>query len=159
MAECEMTKTCPHRLVDCPASDSPVVGVMPLMVRGVARWPRAAAWLLVLAVGCDGGGQLKLDDSKSSLIEAQQALSDGDTEKAMELLSASIEAKPNPWAYYQRARLHVDAGDDAAAQADCQAGLELDPEHSDLQWLASELKKPAAQRFKGKNAEPPSASK
>ena len=116
------------------------------------------AVLLSASIGCAEPGP-RLDDAADHFVAAQQALADGDTAKAMEELNASIEGRPNAWAYYQRAKLHSDAGDEAAAMADCETGLGLDPEHSNLQWLRGELKKPAGQRFKGKYANPPSLSK
>lgn len=115
--------------------------------------------LLVAAIGCQGSRGPQLDDSQEKFVAAQQALATGDTGKAMELLTASIEARPGPWAYYVRAKLYAEAADDANALADCGAGLELDPENSDLKWLRDEIKKPPGQRFQGKNAEPPRANK
>ncbi len=38
-------------------------------------------------------------------------------------------------------------------------GLELEPEHPDLLWLQEQAKKPATARFRGADAEPPSAGK
>lgn len=93
------------------------------------------------------------------LIAAHEALSRGDEAAAMEALSASLEANPTGWAYFQRAKLKLAQGDDAAAIADCQAGLELEPENVDLKWLMGEAKKPQQNRFKGANAKPPSAAK
>ncbi len=120
----------------------------------------ASWWLamLVLFCGC-GPGEPKLDAAGNHFVEAQQALAAGDTEKAMEHLDASIAARPDPWAHFQRAKLHADAGDDEAAKQDCEAGLALDEQNSDLLWLQKELKKPARSRFKGRNANPPRASK
>jgi tetratricopeptide (TPR) repeat protein len=92
-------------------------------------------------------------------IAAQEALAAGDRAGAMEALTKSIEAKPTGWAYLERAKLYLEQGDDEAAIADCEAGLALDPENIDLKWLLGEAKKPKAERFKGKNAEPPSAGK
>jgi hypothetical protein len=100
-----------------------------------------------------------LDDAGKALVEAQQALAGGDSKKAMELLNVSIDARPDPWAYFQRAQLHVDGGDDEAARPDCRSGLALDPEHSDLLWLQAELDKSVTGRFKGSKAHPPRDSK
>jgi tetratricopeptide (TPR) repeat protein len=100
-----------------------------------------------------------LDDSAKSFVAAQQAMAEGDKEKAKELLTNSIAARPDPWAYFQRAQLYADEGEDQAARADCQAGLELDPENTNLQWLAGELKKPKGNRFQGEFAEPPMTRK
>lgn len=112
----------------------------------------------VFSAGCSDPGP-QLDDSAEYFVEAQQALAEGNTQQALELLDKSIESRPDTWALYQRAKLHADQGNDEQARADCKAGLELNPDHSNLKWLAAELEKPAGQRFKGKNAEPPSRSK
>ena len=127
--------------------------------RFLRRPAAAAAMLLWVVAGCGDSGGPELDDSAHSFIAAQQALARGDTEKAMQQLTASITARPDAWAYYQRAKLYADAGNDRAALADCQAGLQLDPENANLHWLDRELKKTAGQRFKGTNAQPPSAKK
>lgn len=114
--------------------------------------------LAAAAAGCGDPGP-QLDDAAQHFIAAQKALAEGDKTTAMQELDTSIAARPDPWAYYGRAELHADAGDDAAAKADCEAGLKLAPEHADLKWLAGELQKPARKRFKGKAAQPPSDSK
>jgi len=122
------------------------------------RLPPFLLCLVATAAGCrdDGPG---LDEAAEHFIEAQQALGDGDTAKAMQELNASIELRPDPWAYYQRAKLYADAGDEAAAQRDCAAGLELAPRHANLKWLHGELEKPVDKRFQGASEQPPSATK
>lgn len=100
-----------------------------------------------------------LDEADQKLIAADAALADGNDQLAIEELTASIEARPNEWAYYRRAQLYVKTGDHDKALADCEAGLALDAAHADLQWLHGELSKPAARRFKGRRAEPPGKSK
>jgi len=109
-------------------------------------------------VGC-GESTKKIPPSASSLIEARHAVVAGDTAKAMEALTASIDYEPNVWALMERAKLHVDAGDTAAAKADCEKVLELDPSNRDVPWLQKEMEKPAAKRFQGRNQLPPSHSK
>ena len=92
-------------------------------------------------------------------VEAQQAISAGNKEQALEKLTASIDAKPNVWAFYGRAKLRAETGDLPGASADCTAGLKLNPEHSDLLWLQGELKKPERLRFKGINEASPGSRK
>lgn len=70
-------------------------------------------------------------------------------------LTAAADTSPNGWVYFERARLQLDQGKEQEAAADCQKGLELEPDNSQLKWLTAELKKPAAQRFKGRFANPP----
>jgi tetratricopeptide (TPR) repeat protein len=88
-------------------------------------------------------------------LAAQDALAKGDQQTALQELDASLAAQPDAWAYYQRARLLADMGQDQKAISDCAAGLQLDPAHGQLKWLQAELKKPAAARFQGRNKEPP----
>ena len=120
-------------------------------------------WLChgALCLGCIGCGYSDpgLDEAATALVEAKQALAAGDSGQAMDLLDASIESRPDPWAYLERAKLHAENDDDVAAQSDVEAGLELDPQHSDLLWLQKELKKPKTSRFKGRRMNPPSHSK
>ena len=119
-------------------------------------------WLLLLTVlwmpGC-GATEPELGDATEHFLAAQAALDRGDNATALEELNKSIELGPDPWAYYQRARLLNDQKQTDKALADCKAGLALDPQHGELKWLAGELQKPADQRFVGKNAKPPNAGK
>jgi Tfp pilus assembly protein PilF len=119
------------------------------------RWLCAAT---LLAAACRES-TTGLDKAGQAFVDAQQALAAGDKDRARELLDVSIRTRPDPWAYFQRAQLHAEAGNDDAAQADCREGLRLDPEHSDLLWLEKELDKPSSARFQGRNAKPPSDSK
>ena len=114
--------------------------------------------VVAFGLGCGGSG-VELDESGEHFVAAQQALAEGNREKAMAELTAAIKAGPDPWAYYQRAKLYSDAGDEKAALADCEAGLKIDPENTSLKWLQGELKKPKAKRFKGKFAKPPIETK
>jgi hypothetical protein len=124
-------------------------------------WPMVVA--SALASGCMGDPNVDLDDASEHFIAAQQALAQGDKAKAMQELSISLEQEPYDFAYLARAKLHLENGDEAQALADCEAGLALaetpETENADLKWLQGELKKPANQRFKGPNANPPSAVK
>lgn len=103
--------------------------------------------LAIFFFGCskDEGG---LDEAALNLIEAREAIDAGDTDKAIELLDAAIAARPDTWAYYERGKLHAENGDDELANADAEAGLELDAEHSDLLYLQKQLKKSKKARFK-----------
>lgn len=124
------------------------------------RWPSRSTWLSVLfvcgamLVGC-GPQEQELGSATDHFLAAQDALANNDTETALRELTSSIEVQPDPWAYYQRARIYTDKGEDEKAMADCQAGLALDPEHVEMKWLQGELKKPAGSRFQGRNKEPP----
>ncbi len=117
-----------------------------------------AAHLLILAVGC-GETTSKVPPAMNHIVEARRALAEGDQAKALESLTASIETDANVWAYYERAKIQLDRGDDQAATADCQALLELEPNNRDGKWLLGEIEKPAEKRFQGAQAQPPSSSK
>lgn len=121
----------------------------------VLRWPG----LVVLAIflvgsGCDRGPSAS--KGYNHLVAASEAIDAGDKEKAFTELSASIDVSPSAWAYFERAQLNLEKGQEDAARADCEGGLKVDPRYRDLLWLSAELKKPADQRFKGKLAKPPS---
>lgn len=112
----------------------------------------------VAFLGC-GESKPTLDESGDYFIEAQTAIADGDTAKALELLGKSIESKPYGFAYFQRAQIYVDQGKDAEALADAEEGLKIEPENLDLKWLRDELNKPKPKRFQGKFKNPPRAVK
>ncbi|MEA1951000.1 MAG: hypothetical protein U9N87_06415 [Planctomycetota bacterium] len=92
-------------------------------------------------------------------MKAQEAIQAGNKPEAMKLLNQSIEAQPTFYAYAARGRLYLEMGNAQSAMADCQKGLELEPEDRDLKWLMSQIKLPAARRFQGAAAAPPSSSK
>lgn len=118
------------------------------------RWSILVLCLgLCTVVGC--GRKTSTSKAYNHLTAAANALSAGDKETAFAELSASLETSPSAWAYFERARLYLDKGQEQEALADCQKGLELDAQYPDLLWLSAELKKPPAQRFKGKFAKPP----
>ncbi|MEZ6101811.1 MAG: tetratricopeptide repeat protein [Pirellulaceae bacterium] len=114
-------------------------------------------FIATVVIGCHEGP--KLDEKNSHLLEASKALSEGNTEVAMQELTASIDAEPNAWAYFERAKLHEKLGDDAAAIADCDELLKIDPQNGEAKWLKQELKKSKDKRFKGNAAEPPGFKK
>ena len=100
-----------------------------------------------------------LDEAAVNLVDARDAIAEGNTELAMQRLDASVAARPNTWAYYERARLYAEQGDDAVAKAAIELGLGLDPKHAELLWLEKQLKKSKRSRFKGKSGLPPSTHK
>ncbi len=110
-------------------------------------------------VGCSGETEPDVSDSGKYLIEARQAVAEGNDAKAREALDASIKAEPNLWAYMERAKLNAKQGQDPAALADCEEILKLNPENRDVPWIKGELKKAVDQRFKGASATPPSMRK
>lgn len=114
----------------------------------------AAGFLL----GC-GEAEYQPPEQDRVFFMAQAALAEGNREKALELYSQSLATHPTPYGYMARAKVQLDLGDEGAATKDCESGLQLDPEDGDLLWLRGEIKKPAAQRFQGANALPPSAKK
>ena len=122
-------------------------------------FPVVASLLAVsLLAGC--GKRVTVEDEAAALYEkADEVAKAGNQQQALELLGQSIAKKPASWNYLKRARLHMDLGNESAALDDCNAGLQLDPQDTDLQWLSAELKKPKKTRFKGAASEPPSASK
>jgi tetratricopeptide (TPR) repeat protein len=108
----------------------------------------------LVASGC-GGSSTSTSKAHDHFTAAAAAIEAGDKETALTELSATVESSPSSWAYFERARLYLDKGQEQDALADCQKGLELDPQYRDLLWLAAELKKPPPQRFKGRLAKPP----
>jgi tetratricopeptide (TPR) repeat protein len=116
------------------------------------------AWLVLLLVGfvasaCGRSSGPKAEDTL--ILDAREAIQADDQQKALEMLSQSLATRPTSYGYYERAKLYADMGNDAAALADCQKGLELYRESRELNWLQSELKKPKTSRFKGTSAQAP----
>ena len=118
----------------------------------------AAVPLLLLVAGC-ADKKTDVIDSRNHLVEAREAINAGDSAKAIELLKASIAARPNTWAYLELAKLQLAGGEDQAALENCELGLKLEPDSADLLWLQGEAKKPEGKRFQGRFKNPPSASK
>ena len=144
-----------------PRPFAPAASDFPVNSRADARiastlWMAA---LITLLAGCSGDTEPKVSDAGQHLIEARQAIADGDNAKALTALNASIESEPNVWAYLERAKIHARQGADEEARKDCKAILELAPENRDVAWIEGELKKPVDQRFKGQFASPPSYSR
>ena len=122
---------------------------------------RSAAWFSVTAVLCVSGCRQGNEISEGGvyLNDALTAIDAGENDRAIELLSKSIELEPEPYAYLQRAKLYLKLDDTASANADIAKGLELEPEHPDLLYLQEQAKKPTGSRFKGEDAELPSYGK
>jgi tetratricopeptide (TPR) repeat protein len=118
------------------------------------RWTVVVLSTAILPL-CGCGGSTSTSAAYDHFVEAANAINAGDKEKAFSELSASIESSPSAWAYFERARIYLDKGQEQDAISDCQQGLVLDPKDRKLLWLSAELKKPAAQRFKGRFAKPP----
>lgn len=108
---------------------------------------------LAAILGC--GGSAVPTKGYDHFVAAAKALEAKDKDAAFAELSASIDATPTDWAYFERARLNLEKGQEPAAIEDCNKGLEVNPRSRELLWLSGELKKPAAKRFKGKLATPP----
>jgi hypothetical protein len=113
-----------------------------------------AVGILLVVSGC--GVNHSTSGASSHLVAASEAISAGDKDKALTELTASIDSSPSAWAYFQRARIKLEKGQETEAKVDCQKGLEFDPTYPDLKWLSDELRKPAGKRFKGKFAKEPS---
>ncbi len=111
----------------------------------------------LLVAGCNH--DRAASESGNYFMEAQKAIRDGDTERAIELLTKSIESAPSTWAHFQRGTEAARIGNDDLAREDIQAIEAVEPEHNDLPWLRGELEKPVADRFQGRNAQPPSQGK
>lgn len=121
---------------------------------------RSISWMvtllsLQLLVGCGGGQESVVDDSVSSYLEAQKALQANDADLAYQHLTAAIEQQPQPWAYFDRAKILHERGDVQAALEDAEAGLKLRPKDAQLRWFVGELKKPEGKRFQGRYKDPP----
>lgn len=125
------------------------------------RFP-GIVWSLALVAGFSGCEDPNLVAGRKSdalYHAAAEAQQQGDHPKALDLFSQAIATRPSGYAYLGRAKLYLEMKDEANANRDVEAGLQLDPEHRDLIWLRDQLKKPEKQRFKGSAAQPPSASK
>ena len=108
--------------------------------------------------GC-GDSQSSTPAWVNPLVDARKAIGAGDTAKAMEALTASIEQEPNVWALMERSKLYLAEEKIDEAKADCAQAKELEPENIDIAWLLGEIDKPADKRFKGRNQFPPSYRK
>jgi Tfp pilus assembly protein PilF len=109
---------------------------------------RSSIVLVVLALcicGCDSGDFVP--KSAALIVQAKEAVEQGDKEAALAALGKSIDAEPSSWAFAMRARLYAEAGEDEKADSDVQAGLKLDNENAELKWIQKELKRPVEKRF------------
>jgi tetratricopeptide (TPR) repeat protein len=112
----------------------------------------------ILLSGCGDNGPA-VTDADQAYLDAVRFIKQGQNDKAMEALSASIAASPSVWALRERAKLYYEQGNLEAAKADCATALELMPDDPDMRWLQSEFAKPAGQRFQGKLKNPPSENR
>lgn len=119
---------------------------------------QALGFVLLSCAACDSN-TYDAPAEQEKYFQAQDAIAENNPQEAIRLLSESLEIKPTPYAYLQRARLFIDAGQQEQAIADCQAGLELAPDNKDLQWLLDECRKPAERRFQDRQSVPPSSFK
>jgi Tfp pilus assembly protein PilF len=119
------------------------------MMRGLVTQNLVTGFLLAVLVGCGGsqpdGSQFQHDEAAKLFLQAMQ-IRETDQARSLELLNESIEARPSHNAYYHRAWIFALQGDDQKASADVEAGLKLEPESKDLQWLEAELRKPPQER-------------
>jgi tetratricopeptide (TPR) repeat protein len=120
---------------------------------GFPRQALVQSALLVVSIGCHRSEAPT--EGYDHFVAASSALASGDKQTALAELTASIDERPTSWAYFERARLYLAQGQEQDAIADCQKGLELDPQSAQLKWLSGELKKPVARRFQGRFAKPP----
>lgn len=110
----------------------------------------AVARLVAILTVCVAGCQREAGQQASDLaIAAQTAKAAGKLPRAKELLDEAIQLHPIAHFYLERARIHAELGEIDAAIADCQRGLELEPDHSELVSLLQECRKPAKERFQG----------
>jgi len=121
---------------------------------------RCGGMLVWVALGClvcgCGPKEEPLSDAKQHYLAANEAIQAGDTDKALEELTKSIEIEPDVWSYYHRAKLYEEKGETKKALADCEAGLAIDSDHAQLKWLEKEIKKPKRERFRGNQRDAPS---
>ena len=111
--------------------------------------------LTLAAVGCGGPDTFDHSEAAKLYIEAMK-VRPTDEAQCVSLLTQIIENKPMEDAYFHRGWIYAKQGSFDKANADVTSGLEMSPEHSNLMWLASELKKPERKR----NLKmPPSTSK
>lgn len=118
----------------------------------------AVGCLLLSCTACDSD-TFDPTPEQEKYFQAQDAVAEKNPQEAIRLLTESLEIKPTSYAYRERARLLIDAGQQQQAIADCEAGLELAPDDKDLQWLLGECRKPAEQRFQRGQSVPPSSLK
>ena len=110
---------------------------------------------LLFTAGCNRGP--KFDETTKLMMAAHEAEVAGDKQLAVDKVSEAIALKSDDFAMlFRRAKLYAELGKDEEAKADLDECEKLDPEHQDLKWIRSELKKPVEQRF---GAAPPSHGK
>jgi len=102
--------------------------------------------LMAVAAGCGGNsGKMVHSDGAKYYIEAMKVRTQ-DAEKCLELLEKSVAMEPTGPTYFQIAWIYAKKNDWDNAGVNVKAGLELDPENTNLLWLEQELKKPEKKR-------------
>ena len=103
--------------------------------------------LMPFATGCGGssGGKMVHDDGAKYYIEAMKVRTQ-DADKCLELLEKSVASEPTAPAYFQMAWIYAKKNVMDKAGEHIKAGLELDPESTNLLWLDQEMKKPEKKR-------------
>lgn len=114
---------------------------------------------LAVAAGCGTSEARRQREAYDLFREAAQQAATGKQEAALDLYGQALTMQPSTTAYLARARLLLEMDREEEARADCEAGLKLNPDDRDLNWLAAELSKPEPRRFQGDRAEPPSIHK
>ncbi len=73
----------------------------------------SAAWFSVAALLCVSGCRQgnEISDAGVNLNDALAAIEAGENDRALELLSKSIELEPDPYAYFERAKLYLKLDD------------------------------------------------
>ncbi|MBN1852121.1 MAG: hypothetical protein JW829_05325 [Pirellulales bacterium] len=94
--------------------------------------------------GC-GRNKFAQDEASDLFLEAMQ-VKESNQNQAIDLLTKVINSKPSTHAYFQRSWLYASQGKESEARSDVSAGLQLNPNSTDLKWLANQLKKPKPNR-------------
>ncbi len=102
--------------------------------------------LTVLSVlaGC-GEKKFSHDETAQKFMEALKVRA-SDEDRCVALLTEVLDSRPLATAYFHRAWIYAKRDRIDEARVDVTAGLEAEPEHSDLLWLKGELDKPADKR-------------
>ncbi len=102
--------------------------------------------LLAIAAGCGGSsGKMVHGDGAKYYIEAMKVRTQ-DADKCLELLEKSVALEPIGPTYFQIAWIYAKKNVLDKAGENIKAGLELDPENTNLLWLEQEMKKPEKKR-------------
>lgn len=128
-------------------------------MRFVSHWNRLCCLLFATVLAACDDGLPKLSNADQLYFDALAADADSQTDLAVELLDQAIAIQSSHYMYVKRAELHLKLGSDLAARQDLEAAQVGGAGEVDIQWLKVESGKPAAQRFQGPFATPPSTNK